>query len=366
MGNTPSTLGQSTSHVFETELKKLNVIVNDIVNEKNVFNNQHYNFLSEDVCSNYQVVLEEELTKHLKLDIKSLGTSLYIIPKNDADVNVRLTKHNLTKKQVCEKIGNHYIKILYILCLIKYVYNLESNGDLSIAGIIFRNIKLMDDMMQIQFCALPHKRYTNTGKDAYKIDLSKLEGLQFFADYFLSPEESYTFLGIIRSILARSSPALVKRRMCNYIDKHGITDLPTLEGLYASRYKNSKLTCQKGGANLHIFIEKDNPIFQSDYCGAPMKLVVKLGTPEGKKIYESYKHMYNNYTKSISDIQKIMDRLIYKNSNGQFELKDVDKQELDGIVNEVKLKIKVFYIQSIFDFQNLLDMAKSTPKIHIT
>ena len=98
MGNTSSQL--PTHNVFNKELSMLNAIVNDIISDKDIFKNKSYNFLSENVCTNYQVILEDELSKHLKLDINALGTSLYILPK-DENSNTKLTKYNLSKAQVC-------------------------------------------------------------------------------------------------------------------------------------------------------------------------------------------------------------------------------------------------------------------------
>ena len=80
MGNSSSR--SPDSQVFKKELVVLNGIVNNIINEKDVFKNNNYNFLSQDVCEKYQIILEEELTKYLKLDVKSLGTSLYIDRKS--------------------------------------------------------------------------------------------------------------------------------------------------------------------------------------------------------------------------------------------------------------------------------------------
>lgn len=392
MGNSTSKLNHKT--VFEKELPKINTLINDIINDKDIFKNKQYNFLSQDICQNYQVILEEELSKYLKLDIKNLGASLYIIPKNaDADNHDKLTKYKLTKAQVCEKISNHYIKILYIMCLVKYVYNLEMSGDLSIAGIVFRNIKIVDDMMQIYFCGMPHKQYENqkATHNPAKIDFSKLEGMKFFTHYFLDPEESYTFINILKNILARSSSNKIKQSMCEYLSEHGAKDYSALEKLYKIRYPNEKLNCarqskhQSGGtgpvasptaapvtthsahaAKLFLYIEKDNPIFLSDYCAAPIKLVVKLNTPEGKKLLAYYKKMLTTYEQNIASIYSYLVRMVHKNSHSKiYELKDIDKHELDSIIHDIKLKIKEFYIQSIFDFQNLLDMAKTTPNIHI-
>ena len=48
MGNISSR--SSDNHVFKDELSMLNVIVNNVLNEKDVFANNNYNFLSQDVC----------------------------------------------------------------------------------------------------------------------------------------------------------------------------------------------------------------------------------------------------------------------------------------------------------------------------
>lgn len=366
MGNSLS--GHSDNNVFEKELAKLNVVVNSIISDKDIFNNKDYNFLSQDVCENYQVVLEEELSKHLTLEVKELGAKLFIIPKVDDDTESRLTKYKLTKRQVCEKISNHYIKILYILCLIKYVYNIEKSGDLSIAGIVLRNIKIVDDMMQIYFCGLPHKDFSSGSNDHHRIDFSKLEGMKFFTEFFLDPQESHTFLGILRSVLARNSPQKVQQKMCHYLHVHGAKDIKHLEKLYASRF-DDRLHCKQEGGNhidLHMYIEKDNPVFNSDYCSAPVKLVIKLRTPQGKKVHGSYKQLKNNYNKNVESIMKIISKLVNKDSSGKYSLRDIDKRELNVIIDEVKIVVKSFYIQSIFDFQNMLDLAKKTPNIHIT
>ena len=360
MGNKFS--GHATQHVFEHDLTKLNAIVNDVINEKDLFKNKDYNFLSEDVCSKYQVVLEEELSKHLKVDIKELGASLYILPKASDD-KTKLTKFNMTKEQVCEKISNHYIKILYIMCLVKYVYSIESHGDLSVMGIIFKMIKVVDDLMEIRFCGLEHKKYTNVGKDAYKIDFSKLEGLKFFTEYFLSPEEASAFILLLKSVLNRDNANKFQESICAYISKQGAKDLKKLEAMIKTRYpKVRKLQC---GGNLMLSVEKDNPIFQYEHCGAPMKVVVKLNTPHGKKVFKHYKQMKTTYKQNLENVYAIVHSIVEK-KNGQFELKDINKQDLDAAIDKIKWEIKHFYLQSILDFQSLLDLAKESPNIHIT
>jgi len=394
-------MGNSSSRspdiqVFKKELVVLNGIVNNIINEKDVFKNNNYNFLSQDVCEKYQIILEEELTKYLKLDVKSLGTSLYIIPKDGDD----LTKFNLSKKQICEKISNHYIKILYVMSLVKYVYNIERDGDLSIAGIIIRNIRVLDDIMEINFCDLPHKNYALQGTgEAFKINFGKLEGFKFFVDYFLDKTEAKAFIGVVRTILARNTKQKVEHTICSYVaDKElKAVDFKLLEQLYMSRF-GKKLTCS-GFKNKHdggrreseienennhesdrdskykkakslnhnismgIFINKDNPIFAKDLCFAPRKVLIKTSTTEGRQVLNLYNTMKDNYNKNVKNIVSLLDKLVVAHRDGTYTLKDIDKHTLDSVLEDVKVNIKSFYLLSIIDYQNLLDKAKLIPSI---
>ena len=65
MGNVSSSRS-ADNNVFKNELTKLNHIVTSIINDKDLFKNSNYNFLSQEVCNKYQIILEDELSKHLK------------------------------------------------------------------------------------------------------------------------------------------------------------------------------------------------------------------------------------------------------------------------------------------------------------
>lgn len=380
MGNTSSR--SSEINVFQKELDLINDMINNIINDKDIFYNNDYNFLSKDVCNRYQLILEEELSKHLKVSIKSLGTSLYLIPKDNDDA--KLTNYKLTKQQICEKVSNHYIKILYIFSLIKYVYNLEKHGDLSIGGIIMRNIRVLDDIMEINFCDMPHRNYRLKGLATYKLDFSKLEGFQFFVDYFLDKTEASAFVGLLRNILGRSSKNQITNKICEYFDKNKFTkeDLTMLENLYKSRF-NEKLVCKKNSntetksssssmlsnhsLNLNIFIDKDNPILDKVACFAPRKLIIKTSSTEGKKVLELYNKMKKNYETNFDQVYEILDKLIIKTKEKtKYELRDIDKITLDTLVNDIKIIIKTFYLQSFVDYQNIIDCAKHVPNIEFT
>ena len=364
MGNSSSR--SEERDVFKKELEIINDIVNNIINEDNIFKNKDYNFLSQDVCNNYQVVLEDELEKHLKLSINSLGTSLYIIPKDD---DTKLTKLKLTKKEVCEKISNHYIKILYMMSLVKYVYSLETNGDLSIAGIVMRNIRILDDIMEINFCDLPHKNYSVDGLDSYRIDFSKLEGFKFFVEFVLSPNEAQSFLGVVKAILGRSSKNKVATAVC--ASSFSPTGMKELEDIYNKKY-GEKLICRQSGGGtavkklaMNIFVNKDNPIFTKDLCFAPRKVVIKTSTKPGQEILNLYKIMKQNYVKNVKSMEEILKKLVHK-YDGIYLLNDINKGALDSIITEIKNKVKILYIQSIVDYQNLLDKAKLIPNIEFS
>jgi len=343
-------MGNNISYqaMFEKEITSLNNIVSSIINEKNVFVNKDYNFLSQDVCKSYHVVLEEELQKHLKIYIKNLGTSLYVLPRKEDNSDL-LTKHNLSKSEICSKISNHYIKILYVLSLIKYVYNLEKNGENSIAGIMFRNVKLVDDILEITFCELPHKDYT---KNKNKIDFSLLEGMDFFVNFFLSPEEAQAFLDVYETFWARNTKQKVENTICK-------NNKRMFYEMYESRFKE-KIQC---GGGMRMFVNKDNPILSTYYCYAGKKIIVKTSTPHGKVVYELYKQMAANYKKNVADIQKLLNMLVYKDKLGGYHLKDITLPVLNNIIEMAKKTVSHYYIQSVVDFQNLFDAAQKVPNI---
>ena len=191
-----------SENVFKNELKQINDIVNSIISSDNTFINDDYNFLSDEVCESYQVVLE-------------LGEHIYVIPKENSQ--------RISKSKICEKIAGHYSKILFVLCLIKYVYNIEKNGDLSLMGRIFRNIKITeDDFMEILYCD-KNQGFTISGK-SIKFDLKTIDGLSFFVNYILTPNESSAFLSIFKQLLRRNKKGNgLHDKICNAIDTNALS-----------------------------------------------------------------------------------------------------------------------------------------------
>ena len=366
MGNKSSTLSTvGDKGIFAKELAYLEDLVNNIITEQNMFQNRSYNFLSQDVCDQHFVLMENELNRHLKVELQGVGSSLYLIPK-DGEL-----QSTINKKDLCKKISNHYMKILYILCLVKYVYNTENNGDLSIAGIIFRNVKVVDAIMEMNFCNVPHKDYSKPVKFAYKIDFGKLEGLEFFTKYFLEPTESVAYVKVLRKALARAPKKVMQKTICQYVSdtKPRVEHLKQLEKSYRERF-HGELGCnvQKGGSNpvsLLMYVEKDNPVFSREHCYEIHKYIIQLNNPYGTKVKTFYEQMKTNYKGNVSAIERLVGLLVNRGKDGRYVLKDVSKTALEDIIAQVKDVIKMFYLQSLLDYHTLLDIGKNTPNINM-
>lgn len=372
-----------SQRVFEKELANVNQLVNGIISSNHQFKNSNYNFLSKEVCDKHTIVMESELNRHLKVSLKDLGTDLYLIPNNDNTDKKTASGKTINKRDICKKISNHYMKILYILTLIKYVYDLEHHGDYSISGIIFRNIRVVDKIMSIDYCSMPQKDYSDKAKNN-KIDFGQLEGMSFFVDNVLNKEESRIFVDVVRSILARSKTK-TQRTICSLIADKKLNQqtVREIESIYKRRY-GTGLTCERASdtsklsnnntmvddipqhkrPGLYMTIEKDNPVFLKQYCYNVNRLVIQLDSSRNKEVLNAFTHMETNYKNNVKAIESIMNRLVIKNGD-VYELKDVTKTDLDTIIDDVKSTIKLFYIQSILDYHSLLDIAKNNQNIEV-
>lgn len=358
-----SPLTKDGDHILKEDLAQLNEIVSSVVNEKNVFKNNEYNFLSQDVCKKYQVILESDLKKQLKINIKSIGESLLLVPREEE--HALLAKRGLKKDEICTRIANHYLKILYILCLVKYVFNIERHGDLSFMGIFMRNIEISKDTFRINYCKVEQKDLRNAvGHAAAQLDFSNLEGLRFFVDYVLNPDEATVFLRSLRHVLARKSRAQLKNDFCDM----NASTIKDLEELYTNRYSDIKsITCtaQSGGSGeskFKMMVAANNPLFDEHWCvGGPGTVTIPLAETDGKEALRLYKTMRSRFNKNIKAVENILYRMVEKRGSS-FTLKDITKDDLDSIIADMKTRIKIFYLQSLMDFQDLLDRVKSFPK----
>lgn len=351
----------ASANVFQEDLKKVNELVNNIINADNTFVNSDYNFLSKDVCKKHTLVLESELNKHLKVSLNELGSGMFLIPNNE---------NSESKQKICKKISSHYMKILYLLTLIKYVYDLEHHGDYSIAGIMFRNLKIEEDILSIKYCGMPQRDYSQHNVEAApdkRINFQQLEGLSFFVEYVLDKEESKTFMGAWKSILERKNKGIVKRQLCTLLNKKNIDKglSYSLEQAYKLKYNDAIML--GGSPEFLVNIAKDNPVFLKEYCYDVKQIVVQLGTNSSKDVEKALNTMKQNYTKNLNSVEKLLYQLVCvkQRQTKEYELKDITKVELDEVAGKMKSTICIFFIQSLLDYQNLLDIAKSNHSIQL-
>jgi hypothetical protein len=282
------------------------------------------------------------------------------------------------------------MRILYVLTLIKYVYDLEHHGDYSIAGIVFRNIQINDGIMSIAHCSVPQKDYSSASKD-HKINFGTLEGMSFFVNYVMDTEEAKVFIDVLRAILSRSPRGQVRKTVCKMLASKKVDAkmVKDIELAYKSRY-GTDLVCSSISSatasastsasasvsvsnsnsraaklpNLSMRVESNNPVFMKDYCYNVNEVIVKVDGSQSKPIMNAFKLMQQNYKANVAGIERLMDKLVINSRNG-YELRDIGKPELDVVVDDVKTTIKLFYMQSIMDFQNLLDIAKNNQSIQV-
>lgn len=381
MGASQSVAGKPHQDVFKTELSKLNEIINKVLTSDDKFVESNYNFLFEDTCNKYTVLWEKDLKKHMKIHLQDLEGAIYLIPKRDyvvtasdsTPVNIdggleNLEANSVSKHDLCNKIAKHYIKILYILSLIKHVYDLESHGDNSLAGIIDRNIHIDDLSFDISYCSIPHKNYDLQHAD--KIDFSLLEGLEMFTQHFLAPSEKYMFIEQLRRIFARKPRHQIMDIVCN----DNLLSLADYEKIYKRKFDGKGLRCDskkdkpvaksivrtRKNLDLMFEISADNPIVHSKYCFSRKKLSVSLkNKDEGvKKLLLLYAEMKTHYMDNVEEVVKNLGKIVSSGQDGKYNLKDITTDELSSLIQDVKKTISKFYVQSIVDYQVILDHVK--------
>lgn len=374
MGTTASK-GASSSvrtelrHVFARELADVTSVVNHIVSVDNKFVAPDYNFLTRDTCNSYTFALQSQLSKHLKVDVQELHDSLILIPTQDR-VATGSNNRVINKSQLCDVVSKHYIKILYVLCLVKYVYNLEHAGDYSIAGIIRRNVRTVGDLLEVNYCSLQQREYNRVDK---RVDFGALKGMRFFVDNFLSPEEHSDFLKHLKMVVSRRvNSAAIDRLAC----ADGILSRDDYQSFYGKPPvcpKNDLRVLavnQDDKEDLLFDVSPFNPVLSSTMCMSKKKLVVQLGSDDKttKDIRAAHDKMHANYVDNLDQVNQLLDRFVQKKTtkgSTEFTLRTIDDKELADIVSAVKRIVIKFYVKSVLDYQTLLDLCRRAPGVEM-
>lgn len=332
------------------QIPVLTQLVNSIIDYNDHFKNSRYNLLSPDVCSNFKMVIKEQLEKTELSVYDDVEKKTYIfIPTNHSE--------NLGKKhEVCETLSNHYVKTLQTLCLLKYVYNLEEKGDMSVAGIMLRNIrKNSDKLYEINYCNSNQRDYTSSNSDT--IDFSKLAGFEYFVSKILTLTESDRFINVFKAVLQRDFDI---HTFCMNDEKKLYDDLCIDYGWKKNKkcpqIGGNSVENSKGNEKYRYKVAPKNGVFHRDLCFDSKYITVHTDTKDGKALIKLIDAMEKHYYHNIDLIIKCIEMIVYKDSVGTgFLLHEITMETLSTIVDEVKHIVKKFYVQSIIDYQNIID-----------
>jgi hypothetical protein len=366
-------MGNSSSHpsvdlprlkqVFASELSTISHLVNNIITPDNLFISDEYNLLGKEACSRFTFVLESSLKKHLKVQVRELNNALLLIPKQD---RLAVGSRVVDKSEMCNVIATHYTKCLYLLCLVKYVYDLEHGGDHSIAGIVQRNVRLVGNLLEVNYCALPQKAYNQLDK---RIDFGKLQGLKFFVEHFLNPEEQGDLFEHFRLTFGKIDD---ERRVAQAICQSQILSQDDLKDIYNIRPNCKNARKKASNSNeWRVFVAEGNPILSSDLCMSKKKLIIQLqNNKQSKTIKAALDKLHSDYTVNLLETKKCLERLVYKtdpppeNPKGcRYALRNLSDSELDILTADLKRIITKLYLQPLVGYQRLLEIAKTMPSI---
>jgi hypothetical protein len=365
-------------HVFKDDVAFLNDIVGDIMS-----NTQYVK--DDSKCEDYTLILEEELKKHLKVELVNLKQHVFFVKKTD---NVRM--HNgkqVNKQALCKSLARHYNKVLKLLKLVKNIYDIEHGGDYSIAGICLRNVIVLKDLMEIHFCGKEHmdgnktkNADSNGDKNPNLIDFNKMHGMQLFLEEILTKGERNTFVHNIQFLLNREDTDFQTLAKC-----HG--DELVGKNLYKSYDIGSKdASCNHEQSKKMAFTIADtdkinslriaagNPVFHADLCTEDNVMVIQTNVSDENMpmLLSLHKQMKSNYKKNIDDLKKILFNsmldTVYDDATkrSKYVLKNLTSRDISTLRKNVSQTIALLFYRSLMDYYALLEQAKKVPHLLVS
>jgi hypothetical protein len=380
MGNQNSTSHENLKGIFGKELKELNDLCFKIISKEDSskFTKNKYNIFINELYDNHVLVLEKELNKHLKVDLEQLNSSIYFLPKKQENViNVDQSKgffsntqnKFIKKSELTKMISQHYLTVLNMVKMITQVYDLESGGDYSIAGILKRNITMENGLLVINYCNMAQFDY-DQGKRVEKVNFGNLKGVKLLTK-LMTNDESRAFTKHLNALLSdNTSQSKLEKTICENNLLYNTKDFSEL----FKKSKGINIDCSKhqfysntSEHDLFLSVSKNNPIFAANKCLDKKKVIINLHdkniSKQNKKLYNLYDTFTNNYKNNIQNVfSNLYDVIDIKNG---FIIKDVSNNELQSTLNKLKIHIMKFYINSIVDYKNLLDQAKKIGSVNV-
>jgi len=342
------------SNVFTNELYEVNKIVNNLINAKNIFINDEYNFFLKGKCDEVTVLNAKKLNKYKKYELDNLNEVYLMIPSSE----IKTKKH-----EMCHNISMHFTRILKLIFCIKYIYDLENNGDKSIGGIITRNIKTKDDLLKVSYCESQQQELHNFERG---VNFSMLSGFDSFIKHILDPEEGQIFLKQLKIIMNGYDKKDLKKWVCK--------DMIVNKELHSKIHK-ANFKCQSGGnsnvsnvksvksvksvkndiSEIYIKVGPNNPILSWKLCSTTKKHISK----NNKQLSQLIKNMKSNYSRNFKKIVFDLNKLVSINpATQEYNLRNLSHNDLKGIETSIKRTIIIFFIQSLSDYKNILNTIK--------
>lgn len=318
-----------SDNVFKSELENINKMLSNIINDQNMFINPYYNMFLDKTCDEVTLINSKKLNKYPKHELEELNKSIYIVSNKELAIS---------KKSLCHDISLFYTRILRVLFIIKSIYDLENNGDYSIGGIITRNIITKNNIIEILSCKSVQQEM---GLMENKVDFSKLTGFKLFVNNYLTAVEKKNLMQQLDEIFNDNNPKRLKKTVCN--------DILLTKETKTQLHKNVKC----GGSNL-IKVGPDNPILSWNLCVRRKKTTAVMNS----SILKELKQFKSNYSKTFGELLDIINQICsYDNEEQCFVINTINNVELNNIEKQLKENVTVFFLQSIIDFKNILNIT---------
>lgn len=361
--------------IFEKELVDLNKMITGIITTDNKFVNSSYDFTNGDRCQDYSMILESKLKSHLKIELKTLKEAIYLVPKKDV---VSINDKYMSKDTICKVIAGHYASVLELVTLIKQVYDIEHNGDNSLAGITLRNIRFHKSaFMEINYCDIAQKHTQKAAPAAGivrtdALDFAELAGLKLFTETLLSRPEKNIMLRNLKNLFERRSIKKLGKLLVCGDELLSAQDYATLfNGHIEPGTKCDPATkklfdeaVQTQDHDLFIKVVKNNPILHTNLCASKQRMLVPLNgnAKEIAALLKIYEHMKSSYVTNLNAMLKIVQQLVETSDGGKsFSLRHIDFESLSKLKQEAKRLVAIFYLQSILNYKRLFETAKRLP-----
>ncbi len=324
--------------------------------------------LSDGKCDSYTVMIADHLDKSFHKDeLVKLGDEVVALPK---------TMDDARKAEYCSKIASHYNRMLNLIKLVHAVYDTNAQGEFSLAGIVFKNINITNNVLEIFFCAVPQDSQGNpvAGAAAKErmypyaldhalrgvfVDFKNLMGFKVLVDDVMTKDEAQIFLQELQYVLHQSAGPEFRRLVCNdtLLDRQTVFPGTTCDDVKGYLAKNEHTIDE-----FMLSVPSKNPVLDTRYCQVVHKVVVPFDA-----VKDQYTNMRINYHKNLLKIRDITENELLERPDDKnpmaWRLRNIHSKDLDALEHKVKSAVVTFFIQTIVSYHALLNQAMHTEHV---